>query len=145
MPAVVETETRNLGLFGPIGLRLAEHGREQREHEQRRMLSGKHRITRVTQSEFLSERRNGLRLVTALHHVEEKLRKPWSKHPELAGPLPERRHGHIVSGEERKRREHTRDPRYSGFASDEWTSRRGRMRNQKVRILHCREQIGVAI
>src|SRR5690349_9578872 len=110
--AVVKTEAGDFGLFGPIGLRLPKHFREERQYESRRMLAVEHRIAGVCESKLSAKVSDCFRLVSALRQAHEKSHDAWSKYVEFSGPLPKRRHGRIVSRIERERREHRRYPRH---------------------------------
>src|SRR6476660_482298 len=131
--AVVKTEAGNFGLFGPIWLRLRKHLREERQHERRRMLTFEHRVTGIFKSELGAKVRDSFRLVSALRQPQQEPHDAWSKHVESSGPLPERRHGWIVSRIKREQRQHGRDPRHAELAAHEWTGRRCRMRDQQIR------------
>src|SRR5687767_124770 len=89
MTAIVKTKPGNLGLRRPIRLRLREHTREQREHERRRMLAFKNRVTEVAEAEFFSKLSHRFRRMSALRDVEQNFRDSWTKHSDFAQPLPE--------------------------------------------------------
>src|SRR5437868_13536515 len=125
--AIVETKSGDLCLRRPVRLLFGEHFRKQREHAQRRVLAFEHRIAGVFESELVAEFRNSLCLVAALHDPQQESHDLWTKHAELPGPLPKRRHGWIVCRDEGERSQYCRDPWHAGFSADQWTSRRGWM------------------
>src|ERR1043166_1674345 len=96
--AVVKAEAGDFGLFGPIRLGLRKQFREERQHESRRVLAFKHRIAGVFEPELGAKVSDCFRLVSALRQAHEKSHDAWSQHAEMPGPLPEWRHGWIVSG-----------------------------------------------
>src|SRR5687767_1567249 len=144
--AMVETETRDLGLRRPVRLGSGKDLREHRQHPKRRVLSFKHWIAVIAQTKLGAEVNYVLRFVFTLHCVEKQLQEAWAKHAENFGsPLHDRRNRWIVNGEKRERREYARDPRHAGLSTDERTGRRRRMGYQQVGALNCHQQILISV
>ena len=144
---VVEAEARDVRVRRPVGLRLAEQAREEREDERRRVLPLEDGVAAGPEAQLRAQPRDRPRQrarppAPQTHHGARQ--RATAAH-QVVGRGELRRDGRVVDREEGAGREHAGDPRHAGLLGDERADERERVREQEVGPFDRLEEVVVGV